>query len=69
LVVLILEDLEPSRVGAPDLHVVGSSSALDIPRLVVQSCSNGQRLLVEVPDLGLSSIRSLDNHVSVVDQV
>jgi hypothetical protein len=31
LVVLILEDLEPSRVGAPDLHVVGLSSALDIP--------------------------------------
>jgi hypothetical protein len=31
LVVLILEYLEPSRVCAPDLHVVGSSSALDVP--------------------------------------
>jgi hypothetical protein len=30
LVVLILEDLPPSRVGAPDLHVVGSSGVLDI---------------------------------------
>jgi hypothetical protein len=69
LVVFILENLEPSRVSAPDLHVVGSSSALDVPRLVVQSCSNGQGLLVEVPDLGLSSISCLDDHVSVVDQV
>jgi hypothetical protein len=31
----VYEDLEPSRVGAPNLHVVSSSSALDIPRLVV----------------------------------
>jgi hypothetical protein len=31
LVVLILEDLPPSRVSAPDLHVVGFSRALDIP--------------------------------------
>jgi len=26
LAVFILEDLEPSGVGAPDLHVIGSSS-------------------------------------------
>jgi hypothetical protein len=32
---LELEDLEPSRVGAPDLHVVGSTGALDVPWLVV----------------------------------
>jgi hypothetical protein len=38
----ILEDLEPSRVGAPDLHVVGSSCTLDIPRLVVQLGLDGQ---------------------------
>jgi len=31
LLTFILEDLEPSRVGAPDLHVVGSSSTLDVP--------------------------------------
>jgi hypothetical protein len=31
LAVLILEYLEPSRVSAPDLHVVGSTSRLDIP--------------------------------------
>jgi hypothetical protein len=33
--ILIFEDLEPSRVCAPDLHVRGSSSALNIPRLLV----------------------------------
>ena len=31
LLVLILEDLPPSRVGAPDLHVVGSTRASDVP--------------------------------------
>jgi len=61
--------LEPSRVGAPDLHIVGSSSTLDVPGLVVVSGSDGLGLLMEVPDLSLSSIWSLDNHVSVVDKV
>jgi hypothetical protein len=28
--ILILEDLEPLRVGTPDLHVIGLSSILDI---------------------------------------
>jgi hypothetical protein len=42
LAVLILEHLEPSRVGAPDLHVVSSTSTLDIPRLVVISSSDSQ---------------------------
>jgi hypothetical protein len=37
--------------------------------LVVQSGSDGQRLLVEVPDLSLSSVWSLDDHVSVVDEI
>jgi hypothetical protein len=31
LFLLILEELEPSRVSAPDLHVVGSSSVLNVP--------------------------------------
>jgi hypothetical protein len=31
LVVLVLEKLEPSLVGAPDLHVIGSTSILDVP--------------------------------------
>jgi hypothetical protein len=69
LVGLILEDLPPSRVGAPDLHVVGSSRILDIPRLIVVSSSDSQGLLMEVPDLGSSSIFSLDDHVSVVDEI
>jgi hypothetical protein len=66
---LILENLEPSRVSAPDLHIVGSTSALDIPRLVVQSSSDCQGLLVEVPNLSSSAIWSLNHKVSVVNQV
>jgi hypothetical protein len=38
---LKLEYLEPSRVSAPDLHVGSSASTLDIPRLIVQSSSDG----------------------------
>ena len=67
LAVLILENLEPSRVGAPDLHIIGSSSTLDVPRLVVVSGSDGKRLLMEVPNLCVSSIWSLEHHVSVID--
>jgi len=37
--------------------------------LVVVSGSDGQRLLMEVPDLGSSTISSLDDHISVVDQI
>jgi hypothetical protein len=51
------------------LHVICSSSTLDIPRLVVVSCSYSQGLLMEVPDLGSSSIINLNDHVSVIDQV
>jgi hypothetical protein len=35
LTLFILEDLPPSRVGAPDLHVVGLTWGFYIPRLVV----------------------------------
>jgi hypothetical protein len=69
LIFVELEDLEPSGVSAPDLHVVGLTSTLDVPRLIVVSSSDCQGLLVEVPDLGLSSVWCLDNKVSVVDQV
>jgi hypothetical protein len=61
--------LEPSGVGAPDLHVVGSTGTLDIPWLVVISSSDSLRLLVEVPNLCFSTVSSLDNEVSVVDQI
>jgi hypothetical protein len=64
-----LEYLEPLWVGAPDLHVVGSTCRLDIKWLVVQSGSDGLWLLMEVPLLCISSILSLDDHVSVVNQV
>jgi hypothetical protein len=37
--------------------------------LVVVSCSNGQGLLVEIPNLSFSTVCNLDNHVPVVDQV
>jgi hypothetical protein len=69
LLVLILEDLPPVGVGAPDSEVRCSSVALDIPRLVVVSGSDGQRFLMEVPDLGSSTIWNLDDHIPVVDQV
>jgi hypothetical protein len=67
LIFVELEDLEPSGVSAPDLHVVGLTSTLDVPRLIVVSSSDRQGLLVEVPDLCLSSVWCLDNKVSVVD--
>jgi hypothetical protein len=69
LVCLIFEDLEPLGVSAPDSHVVGSSIVLDVPGLVVVSSSDSQGLLVEVPDLGSSSVFSLDYHISVVDEI
>ena len=37
--------------------------------MVVKLGLNGQGLLMEVPDLSLSSISSLDDHVSVVDEI
>jgi hypothetical protein len=37
LILFVLEELEPSRVSAPDLHVVGLTCTLDIPRLIVIS--------------------------------
>jgi hypothetical protein len=51
------------------LHVIGSSRALDVPRLVVVSGSDSQGLLMEIPDLGHSSVGSLEDKVSVVDQI
>jgi hypothetical protein len=69
LVVLVLEELPPVWIGAPDLHVLGFSWALDVEWLVVQSCLDSQRSLVEIPCLGLSSIWCLDDHGSVTDQV
>jgi hypothetical protein len=69
LIVLILEDLPPVRVGTPDSHVSVSTVVGDVEGLVVVSGSDSQRLLVEVPDLGSSAIRNLDDHVPVVDKV
>jgi hypothetical protein len=63
------EDLEPSRVGAPDLHFVSSSCTLNVPRLIVVSSSDSQGLLMEVPLLASSTISSLNDHVSVVDKI
>jgi hypothetical protein len=63
------KDLEPSRVGAPDLHVLSLTGVFNIPRLVVQLGSDGQGLLMEVPCLSISSIWCLNDHVSVVDQI
>jgi len=67
--VTIDEDLEPSRVGAPDLHVVSSTRTLDIPWLVVQLSLDSLWFLIKVPQLGASSISCLDNHVPVVNEI
>jgi len=67
--ILILEDLEPSRVGAPDLHVLSFSCRFDVPRLIVQLGSDCQRFLVKPPELSISSILSLDDKISVVNQI
>jgi hypothetical protein len=65
----VFEKLPPSRVSTPDLHVIGFSGVLDVPRLVVILGSDGQRLLMEVPNLSVSSIWCLENKLSGVDQI
>jgi hypothetical protein len=67
--IIVCEDLEPSRVSAPDLHVLSLTCALDVPRLIVLLGSDGQGLLMEVPCLGVSTIWCLNDHVSVVNQI
>jgi hypothetical protein len=66
---LQLEYLEPSRVSAPNLHVSGFSSTLDVPWLIVQSSLDGLWGLIEVPGLCLSSVWRFDDHISIVDQI
>jgi hypothetical protein len=51
------------------LHVVWLSWALNIPWLVVELSSDSKSLLMEVPDLSVSSIWSLEHNVSVVDDI
>jgi hypothetical protein len=36
VIILIHKDLEPSTVGAPNLHAVCFSGRLDVPRLIVE---------------------------------
>jgi hypothetical protein len=69
MISLVFEELEPLRISAPDLHVVGSTRTLDVPWLVIQSSSDSQGLLMEVPDLGLSSVWCFNDHVSVVNEI
>jgi hypothetical protein len=42
---------------------------LDVERLIVQLGLDGQRYLIEPPNLGVSVVSCLDDHVSVVDKV
>ena len=65
----VLEDLPPSRLGAIDSHLSRFSIGLDIPRLIVVSCLDSQRSLIEIPNLCSSSVSNLDNHVSVVNNI
>jgi hypothetical protein len=66
---LIHKDLPPPRVSAPDLHFFCLTWALDIKGLVIVLSSDCQRLLMEIPNLRISSVWSLDNHVSIVYQI
>jgi hypothetical protein len=63
------KDLEPSRVGWPDLHVLGLTSGFDIPWLIVWPGSDSQGLLMEVPFLSYCSDISLNDHISSTHQV
>jgi hypothetical protein len=63
------KDLPPVGVCAPDSHVSVSTVVFNVKGLVVVSGSNCQRLLMEIPDLRVSSVWSLDNHVSVVNKI
>jgi len=63
------EQLPPSSVSAPDLHVFCSARTLNVKGLVVIPSSDGQGLLMEVPDLSLSSVWSLDYHVPIVNKI
>jgi hypothetical protein len=65
----ILEDLPPLWVGSTNLQVFTSTIAYDVPWLVVDLGLDGQWSLIEPPDLSLLSISSLDNHVSIVDDL
>jgi hypothetical protein len=65
---LILEELPPSWVGAPDSHVGWSSIAGNVERLIVVSTLDSQWSLVEVPCLCSLGVRCLDGKVSAVDQ-
>jgi hypothetical protein len=56
-------------IGAVDSHFLGFSVGLDVPRLIVQSGLDSQSSLVEPPELGLSSVSDLEDHVSVVDKI
>lgn len=62
-------ELPPVAVSSNKLVVSTISVALDVERLVVLSRSDSSRLPVEVEFLEGSSIWSLDNDVSVVDDL
>jgi hypothetical protein len=69
LISIILEDLPPIGVGASDVHDLTLSIALNVPRLVVHSGSDGIGWLMEVPSLRFSSVSSLDTKVVACDEI
>jgi hypothetical protein len=63
-----LESLEPTSIGGPELQVVCVSRVLDIKRLVLmKSVHDCPCLLVEVPDLRIKFIWSLDHYIGTDD--
>lgn len=65
---LVLENLEPSTICAPNLKVVCSSGVLDIPRFSCRLRFDGLSFLVKPPFLGVKTICSL-NHEIVTNDV
>lgn len=59
-------DLPPAGIGATPLHVLSFTASADFQRIVVQSVSNGSRIVVIVPYLRLVAILGLNDKVSAL---
>jgi hypothetical protein len=69
LVTSVLEDLPPLWVSSGNLNLCWSTIADNVPWLVVNLGLDCQTSLVEPPDLSLFAVSSLNDHVSIVDDL
>jgi len=61
LLALVFENLPPIAVGTGDTEVVVSTIADNVQSIVVLTIFNGLGLVIEVPDLCLERVWSLDH--------